>query len=228
MAEGTSQAVHVSASIMCGDIGSLAGEVKKLQDAGADSIHIDVMDGHFVPNLTFGPGAVKAIRRATDLALHVHMMVSNPGVLVQDFATSGADVYFFHLESEPYPLRLARAITQAGMTPGIALNPLTPVAALHGLRVPYVLIMAVEPGFAGQQWIPHTVDRLKEARAVVGPETQIAVDGNVTLDNAAQARANGASIFVCGTSSLFTGAEFSVAIGDIRERLATAELPHGG
>jgi ribulose-phosphate 3-epimerase len=219
----TYQPVHISASIMCADQGALDREVKRLEQAGVDSIHIDVMDGHFVPNLTFGPAAVAAIRRATDLPLHLHMMVANPEDLVPPFAEAGGDLYFFHLEADRYPLRLAATVSRRGMVPGVAVNPFTPIAPLMDLSLSHVLVMAVEPGFAGQSWVPNTDRRIKELRAGVGEKVSIGVDGNVTLDHAATARLNGASIFVCGTSSLFTADGYEVAVRRMRERLVAAE-----
>jgi ribulose-phosphate 3-epimerase len=139
--------------------------------------------------------------------------------MVPAFADAGADLYFFHLESEPYPLRLMSLIQESGMTPGLALNPVTPLAALAGIPVGHLLVMTVEPGFAGQRWIPHSDRRLREARALLGDSTVIAVDGNVSLDNAALAQANGASVFVCGTSSLFADDDYAGAVLKIRARL---------
>jgi ribulose-phosphate 3-epimerase len=204
---------------MCGNLGQLATEAKRLQDAGVDSLHIDVMDGHFVPNFTFGPSVVRMLRDVSDLQLHVHMMVSNPGSFTQQFADAGADLFFFHIESEPYPLRLISSITESQMTPGIALNPVTAVVGLTGLPVTHALVMSVEPGFAGQKWIPHTGARIREVRTLLGDDTVIAVDGNVSLDNAAVARANGASLFVCGTSSLFIDHDYAGNVKKMRARL---------
>jgi ribulose-phosphate 3-epimerase len=210
---------HISASIMCADLTALGQEAKRLEDAGVDSIHVDIMDGHFVPNLTFGPGTVGALRRATRLPLHVHMMVSNPVRHVAAFAQAGADLFYFHIEAEPYPLRLASAINESGMNPGVAINPFTPLAALVDLPLPNVLVMSVEPGFAGQPWIPHTAGRLHELRASLGSDVQIGVDGNVSEDNALLAYENGASLFVCGTSSVFAGDDYTAAVNQMRSRL---------
>jgi ribulose-phosphate 3-epimerase len=208
---------------MCGDLGALGQEAKKLEDAGVDSLHIDVMDGHFVPNLTFGPGTVSAIRRATQLPLHVHMMVGNPGDHVRSFAESGADLFYFHIETALHPLRLSSAITESGMTAGVAINPFTPLAAVVDLPLPHVLVMSVEPGFAGQRWVPHTARRLHQLRHSLDDDVTIGVDGNVTEDNAVLAYENGASLFVCGTSSIFAGDDYASAAGQMRNRLRAVQ-----
>lgn len=216
---------HLSASIMCGDLGALSQEARKLEVAGVDSIHVDVMDGHFVPNLTFGPATVSALRRATHLPLHVHMMVSNPGEHVEAFAQAGAELFYFHIETEPYPLRLAAAINEVGMTAGVAVNPFTPLAGLVDLPLPHVLVMSVEPGFAGRRWVPHTPRRVRELRTSMGDDVTIAVDGNVSEDNAALAYENGASLFVCGTSSIFASDDYRTAVNQMRNRLRTVRQP---
>ncbi len=196
-------AVQVSASIMCGRLGELDAELDRLAAAGVDSIHVDVMDGHFVPNLTFGPDVVSAIRRRTTLAVHAHMMVTDPGSYVDTFAAAGADAYLFHIEAARHPLRLIEQINRAGMVPGIAVNPATPLEFLRDVQAPILLLMSVEPGFAGQQWVPATAQRLERARDLVAPDVVVGIDGNVSVASVSLASERGATLFVCGTSSLF-------------------------
>jgi ribulose-phosphate 3-epimerase len=218
----------LSASIMCGDLGALAADLARLGDAGVDSVHVDIMDGHFVPNLTFGPDVVAAINAATPLPLHVHMMVTNPGQYVDAMAAAGADVYFFHIEAEPFPLRLIERVAAAGMVPGVAINPATPVDFIRDVEAPYVLVMTVEPGFSGQKLAPASADRVGRLRSILGDEVVLGVDGNVTLEFAKRSRDVGASLFICGTSSLFTGdGDYAGAVAYLR-RVVDPELLDGG
>ena len=143
-----------SASLMCAQLDRLGAEAGRLERAGVDSLHVDLMDGHFVPNLAFGPDTVAALRLATRLPIVAHAMVEEPEALVEPLSRAGAQVFIFHLEACRYPGRLIATIEKYGMTPGIALNPATPAAALESVvHVPIVLVMTVEPGFIGQDWI---------------------------------------------------------------------------
>jgi ribulose-phosphate 3-epimerase len=183
------------------------------------------MDGHFVPNLTFGPDIVAVLRCATSLPLHVHLMVTDPGAYVRRFAEAGANTVYFHIEAERYPWRLAAQIGEAGMTPGIALNPSTAVDLIKHIDVPHVLVMAVEPGFAGQRWLPPTVHRVRELSQITRGRVGIGVDGNVSPENARLAKAAGASLFVCGTSSLFSGDDYASEVRRMRTALSFDESP---
>ena len=214
--------LDLSASIMCASLVRMEEEIHALESAGIDSIHIDIMDGHFVPNLTFGVDMVTAIRPLTTLPLHVHLMVSHPGAMVDPLARAGADVCIFHLEAERYPYRLIERISALRMSPGIALNPATPIDMVSGIWAPYVLVMTVEPGFAGQRWLAQSAERVRRAREVVREDTVIGVDGNVSEENACIARSAGASLFVCGTSVLFgSGRDYVTALFELREALGT-------
>jgi ribulose-phosphate 3-epimerase len=139
---------------MCPSLTALEGEIRALERAGIDSIHIDVMDEHFVPNLTFGPDMVKAIRATTTLPLHVHLMVTDPGWIFAPMADAGCDVCIFHVEADRYPYRLVEKVRDLGMSRGIAVNPAMPIDTASGFEVPYVLVMTVEPRFVGQRWLP--------------------------------------------------------------------------
>lgn len=204
---------------MCGRLGYLAEEARALETAGIDSFHVDVMDGHFVPNLTFGPDTVAAIAEVTKAPIHVHMMVTSPNAYVERFAEAGATRYYFHIEAEPYPSRLCEQIRAAGMTPGIALNPVTTVNAAAMPDVPAVLVMAVEPGFAGQRWLPRTRERLESVAAITNPGVSIGVDGNVSRENAVLAKEAGADLYVCGTSCLFGRGSYEDQVRELRTAL---------
>ncbi len=214
---------HLSASIMCASLVSLEREIHELEEAGLDSIHVDVMDAHFVPNLTFGTNVVEAIRSITSLPLHVHLMVADPGFFAAPMAEAGCNVYIFHLEAERYPFRLLDRVRELGMSPGVALNPATPVELAQGLDVEHLLVMTVEPGFAGQRWLAGSERRVARARRLMPASTVIGVDGNVSKTNAVRAMRAGASLLVCGTSSLFgTGLDYRSAICELRASLAAS------
>jgi ribulose-phosphate 3-epimerase len=209
-----------SASLMCANLGSLSEEVRALECAGVTSHHVDIMDGHFVPNLTLGPDSIAAIAAAASVPVHAHMMVEHPELYVHQCAAAGVDVYIFHIEATRYPVRLTAFIASAGMVPAVAINPATPLAIVKELDAAFVLIMTVEPGFAGQLWLPQSQQRVKEAGRLVRPDVAIGVDGNVSPERAAEAYEAGATLFVCGTSSLFTGeADYGSAVRSLHQAI---------
>jgi ribulose-phosphate 3-epimerase len=195
---------RLSPSVMCARLAELGEEVRRLEEAGIGSLHFDVMDGHFVPNLALSPDIVRSLREHSTLPFYVHAMVQEPERYVDDFRRASADMLLFHLEASAYPHRLIKSIGDAGMIPGVAINPITPVEYLESLLpLPYVLVVTVEPGFAGGDYIEGSPARVRSVRRLCGDETRIIVDGHINLETAAELAAAGADIFVGGTASIF-------------------------
>lgn len=192
-------------SILSADFGALADGVRAVDEAGADWIHVDVMDGHFVPNITLGPAVTEAVSRVTDLPLDVHLMIEAPERYLEHFAEAGASILTVHREACPHLHRTIQQIRELGVSPGVALNPATPVASIRDVAadLDLVLIMSVNPGFGGQAFIPRSLDRLREARALLdetGSRARLEVDGGVGPDNAAAVVAAGADVLVAGSA----------------------------
>jgi ribulose-phosphate 3-epimerase len=203
------QAVRIAPSILSADFARLGEEVGRLAEAGADAIHIDVMDGHYVPNITIGPGVVKALRGLTKLPFDVHLMIAPALPFVAAFAEAGADTITVHPEADHHPHRTIRAIRDAGSRPGIALNPGTPVAAAEELveAVDLVLVMTVDPGFGGQSFLSAQLSKIARVRALIdrgGRPVDLEVDGGITPQTARLAVAAGADLLVAGTA-VFAG-----------------------
>jgi ribulose-phosphate 3-epimerase len=196
--------LDLSASMMCARLDQLAAEITRLESAGIDSYHFDLMDGHFVPSLGFSTDAIAALRSHTRLPFHVHAMVETPDAYLDAMGNAGCDLYVFHLEATRYPRRMVDRVHDSGMKCGIAINPGTPLDYLDGGHgAEHVLVMGVEPGFAAQRFFAETPGRIAEIRKRIPPTTQVGLDGHVTADTSSAALAAGASLFVCGTSALF-------------------------
>ncbi len=214
----------IAPSVLSADFGRLGEEVRAAEAAGADWLHLDVMDGHFVPNLTMGPDIVAAIRRATTIPLDVHMMVSDPGRYAPRFIEAGADWVSIHYEACPEPRDLIADIRSRGARPSVAISPATPVAVLapSAPDLDMVLVMSVHPGFGGQRFIPESLPKLAEARSLrerLGARFLIEVDGGITIENASAAAAAGADVLVAGTA-IFGAPDYGAAITAMRRNIA--------
>jgi ribulose-phosphate 3-epimerase len=195
----------VAPSLLACDFGNLELEIRRVEEAGARILHLDVMDGHFVPNISFGLPIVEAARRLTDLPLDTHLMISEPGRYLKQFRQAGADLITIHIEAVPEPQPLLERIRALGAGAGITLNPPTPVSHVEDYleSCDLVLVMSVMPGFGGQQFEPVALEKLRRLRALAGPEMLLSVDGGVNLETIGACAAAGADLFVVG-SSLFS------------------------
>jgi len=193
--------IEIVPSILSADLGRLAEQVREAVEAGADRIQVDVMDGHFVPNLTFGPQVVEAVRRATELPIEAHLMVERPELFIEAFAKSGASLIEVQVESTTSLYRTLSAIKELGAKAGVAINPATPVEDLREI-LPYielVNVMTVEPGFGGQKFIAHSPEKIRRLR-LLSAEVEIEVDGGIDARSAPLVVAAGASVLVAGSS----------------------------
>ena len=202
--------VKISPSILAADFACLGEEVTAICEAGCDYVHVDVMDGHFVPNLTIGPGVVKAIKPHASKPLDVHLMISPVDAFIDLFAEAGADIITFHPEAGPHPHRTVQAIKAAGCKAGISLNPATPIAALKELieDIDLILVMSVNPGFGGQKFIKTQLEKIRRIRDLItdaGREIELEVDGGVNSKNAEEIIAAGADVLVAGTAVFQNG-----------------------
>ncbi|MDX1646644.1 MAG: ribulose-phosphate 3-epimerase [Longimicrobiales bacterium] len=215
--------MKLAPSILSSDFGRLAEEIAVIDDAGADWIHVDVMDGHFVPNLTIGPLIVEAARRATDLPLDVHLMIEAPDRYLDEFADAGADVLTVHQEACPHLHRTVQRIKELEVRAGVALNPATPLAAI-GEVLPYLdllLVMSVNPGFGGQSYIATSTRKIKRARALIDAadlQVELEVDGGIGPGNARMVVEAGATVLVAGSAVFGHPDGARVGVRAIRER----------
>ncbi len=212
--------VRIAPSILSADFARLAEEVSRVEKAGADWLHIDVMDGHFVPNLTVGPPIVDALRKVMTLPLDVHLMMTNPDAFIAEFAEAGADYLTVHVEACPHLHRTVQSIKERGVKAGVTLNPATPAVALSEIvrDADLILIMSVNPGFGGQKFIPSSLEKIAEVRTLIDrtrSHALLEVDGGIKPDNADAILSAGADVLVAG-SAVFSGGDYAAAITALR------------
>lgn len=221
--------IKIAPSILSADFGRLADEVRAI--ASADYVHVDVMDGHFVPNLTIGPVVIEAVRRATTLPLDVHLMIEDAERWVGAYAAAGADILGVHVEAAPHLHRTVGQIRELGKRACVVLNPATPLSAIEYVLgdVQQVLIMSVNPGFGGQKFIASQLDKIRALRRMIderGLAIDIEVDGGIKVDNVADVVAAGANVIVSG-SGVFGTKDYAATIAELRARGAAAVRRHG-
>jgi ribulose-phosphate 3-epimerase len=220
---GVEMSVYIAPSILSADFSRLAEEIRAVETAGADYIHVDVMDGHFVPNLTLGPTVVSAVRSVSSLPLDVHLMIENAGAFIIPFADAGSDVITIHAETGYHHFRTLDLIRSRGKKAGFALNPATPLSVAEEVmpNIDLLLIMSVNPGFGGQSYIPSMTRKIAAARRMIdatGRNIELEVDGGLKEGNAATVVGAGATVLVMGTE-IFLSEDYGKKIGNIRKRL---------
>jgi len=213
--------IRIAPSILSADFGRLADEVRAVEAAGADWIHVDVMDGRFVPNITIGPLVVEAVSKVTRLPIDAHLMIVEPERYVEAFAKAGADLISVHAEVSPHLHRTIQAIRAAGARPSVALNPSTPLDCLEYVLgdVDMVLLMTVNPGFGGQSYIPAVTEKVRRLRRMAderGQELEIQVDGGVKASTVGEVARAGANVLVAGTA-VFGAKDYRAAVRDLRD-----------
>jgi ribulose-phosphate 3-epimerase len=218
--------IKIAPSILSADFARLGDEIRAIEAGGADYVHIDVMDGHFVPNITIGPLVVEAVRKVTRLPLDVHLMIENADRYIPDFAKAGADIITVHQEAVPHLHRTVQLIRSLGKKAGVSLNPATPVGTLDVILddLDLVLVMTVNPGFGGQSFIPSAVQKIRQVRKRVealGRDIRIEVDGGIKVDNVDVVVRAGANVIVSG-SEIFGSGAYRETIAALRRRAEIA------
>ena len=217
--------IQIAPSILSCNFLELGKEIKDVEKAGADLIHIDVMDGHFVPNITIGPLFVEAIKKIATKPLDVHLMIDNPGAFVSDFAVKGADIITIHAEADNHLFRTLELIKSSGKKAGVSLNPSTPLAVLdHVIHiVDLILIMTVNPGFGGQAYIPSMEAKIRNTRKMIdktGREIDLEVDGGIKADNVKKVVEAGGDMIVMGTE-IFHSMDYMKKIQEVRKKIGS-------
>ncbi|MFQ5991545.1 MAG: ribulose-phosphate 3-epimerase [Nitrospiraceae bacterium] len=213
--------LRIAPSILSADFARLADEVARVEKGGADLLHVDVMDGHFVPNLTVGPLIVEALRKVTKLPLDVHLMITNPDTYIHEFVRAGADYVTVHVEASPHLHRTVESIKELGAKAGVTLNPATPLSSLEEIiqDADLVLIMSVNPGFGGQHFIESCLEKIARARQLIdrrGGRAALEVDGGIKVENAGRIVQAGADILVAG-SAIFCTPDYGATIKAMRD-----------
>ena len=213
--------VKIAPSILSADFSKLGEEIKAVEQAGADWIHIDVMDGHFVPNITIGPLVVEAVRKITELPLDVHLMIEDADKYIKDFAQAGADILTVHVEACPHLHRTIYYIKEQNVRAGVVLNPSTPLSSLEEVlhEIDMVLLMSVNPGFGGQTFISSLLDKTMNLKEIMGQyehEFDLEVDGGIKVENAGEIKEVGANVLVAG-SAIFNSKNYKKAIQQLRD-----------
>ncbi len=221
--------IKISPSVLACDFSKLGEEVKKVERAGADMLHLDVMDGNFVPNISFGPDVIKSVRSLSSLCFDVHLMIDDPGRYIDRFVEAGADIITIHYESCENQLEVLKMIRKANKKAAISIKPMTPAFVLDPLlpHLDMILVMTVEPGFGGQKFMEDTMDDVRVLRAMIdegGYQIDIQVDGGINEETAAIAAKAGANVFVAG-SAIFKAEDTKAAIDSIRNAAEAALQP---
>ncbi|MCX8065631.1 MAG: ribulose-phosphate 3-epimerase [Candidatus Hydrogenedentes bacterium] len=210
--------IKIAPSVLSCDFSKMGEEIEKLIEAGADYIHFDIMDGHFVPNITFGPPVIATLRKYCSVPMDVHLMISNPEEYVDTFADAGADIITVHIEATNHPHRLISHIKDIGCKAGVVLNPGTPEDRIEFIieEIDMVLVMTVNPGFGGQKFIPGMLRKIRNIRAMIGEDKELEVDGGIDIVTAPEVIKAGANVLVAG-SYIFSHPSYDVPINKLKE-----------